>query len=49
MQELEKKLLSIIKEHIGTNQDAAQDLLNDLLSEMQEHENNIVGDLICSK
>lgn len=49
MKELEKKLLSIIKEHIGSNQDAAQDLLDDLLAEMQDYENGVVTDLICSK
>lgn len=49
MKDLEKKLLSIIKEHIGPNQDIAQDLLDDLLAEMQDYDNGTVTDLICSK
>lgn len=49
MKELEKKLLEIVKEHIGSNQDVAQDLLDDLLAEMQDYDNGVVTDLICSK
>ena len=49
MGELEEKLLGIVKEHIGSNQQAAQDLLNDLLAKMQDYENGVVTDLICSK
>lgn len=49
MKELEKKLLSIIKEHIGPDEEIALDLLTDLMREMQEHDNNTVTELICSK
>lgn len=49
MQDLEIKLLEIIKEYIGSNQETAQELLNDMLAEMQDYENYIVMDLICSK
>lgn len=48
MKELEKKLLAILKDYTG-NEESASECLTELCVELQEHDNNTVTDLICSK